>query len=100
MRNDRQDAWGHLAARARGCPADARDTSAPAWFAARVAARWVAGETPGGMDPMIEALSLRCVAIALAVAAVCVAVNLDLVREPLPLLEAHLDGIAEISGEP
>ncbi len=66
-------AWQRLVTAARRAPADDRDTAAPYGFAARVAARAFATETPLGS--LIERFSWRALAVSCLLMAVTVAAD-------------------------
>lgn len=93
------DPWQKLAAlaTATAAPQPASATAAPPWFAARVTARWLAGDRLFAPSPW-EIFSVRSVAVAALVMLLALAANYELLHEqfahadqPVDLLLAALD---------
>lgn len=96
--NPTPDRWQKLAARAATAThPPAPDSAAPPWFAARVTARWLAGDLPFAPSPW-EFFSVRSVALAALVMLLALTANYELLRDqfthadqPVDLLLAALD---------
>lgn len=96
--NPAPDRWQKLAAHAARAPRPpAADSTAPPWFAARVTARWLAGDLPFAPSPW-EIFSVRSVALAALVMLLALTANYDLLHDqfthadqPVDLLLAALD---------
>ncbi len=96
--NPAPDRWQKLAAHAaRADRPPAPDSAAPPWFAARVTARWLAGDLPFAPSPW-ELFSVRSVALAALVMLLALAANYELLHDqfahadqPVDLLLAALD---------
>ena len=95
------DSWQKLAARAAtataAAPQPERDPATPPWFAARVTARWLAGDLPFAPSPW-EFFSVRSVAVAAFVMLLALTANYEVIHEqfthadqPVDLLLAALD---------
>ena len=77
------DAWQKLAAHVRAARPPADDSSAltaPPWFAARVTARWLAGDFAPAISPW-EKFALRSVALAAFVMLLALSANYEVVHE-------------------
>lgn len=77
------DLWQKLAARARAAQPPADDSTAPPappWFAARVTARWLAGDFAPVISPW-EKFALRAVALAALVMLLALSANYEVVHE-------------------
>lgn len=80
------DIWQNLAARARAARPPADDSTAPTaitappWFAARVTARWLAGDFAAAVSPW-EIFALRSVALAAFVMLLALSANYEVVHE-------------------
>lgn len=99
--NSTPDPWQKLAAHAAHAARPARpaapEPAAPPWFAARVTARWLAGDLPFAPSPW-EFFSVRSVALAALVMLLALTANYEIIHEqfthadqPVDLLLAALD---------
>lgn len=91
------DAWQKLAACAARPPVEG--AAAPPWFAARVVARWRAGELPLPISPW-EVLSLRSVAVAVLVLLLALTANYEVVHEPFAQSDVPVDLLLAAIEEP
>lgn len=99
------DIWQNLAARARAARPPADDSTAPTaitappWFAARVTARWLAGDFAAAISPW-EIFAFRSVALAALVMLAALSTNYEVVHEQFARLDQPEDFLAENFLEP
>ena len=87
------DPWQKLVARAGRVPE--RDTTAPPWFAARVTARWLAGDLPPALSPW-ELFSLRSVALAALVMLLALSANYEVLHDQFTHADQPVDLLAAL----
>ena len=90
------DLWQKLAARAAtAAPQPERDPAAPPWFAARVTARWLAGDLPAALSPW-ELFSVRSVAVAALVMLLALSANYEVIRDQFTHADQPVDLLAAL----
>ena len=90
------DRWQKLAARAAtAAPQPERDPAAPPWFAARVTARWLAGDLPATLSPW-ELFSGRSVALAALVMLLALSANYEVIHDQFTHADQPVDLLAAL----